>query len=193
MTGENPLVERYLAKLDAGLRDLPATERAEVVSEIRNHIAEATAAGKPIDAVLSALGPAEDLARGYAIELLLNRPAASRDTSRTRRFLALVGLVVIGSIPTLVVVTVLGGVGIAFGAAGIIVFLAGVIATFGWLPDYVTMDVAPWVAVLIGPMLAIAGGASLALLVWYVRFTARLVRRVIPKKTAGVDVRDVMA
>jgi len=193
MTGENPLVERYLAKLDAGLRDLPAAERAEVVSEIRNHIAEATAAGKPIDAVLSALGPAEDLARGYAIELLLNRPAASRDTSRTRRFLALVGLVVIGSIPTLVVVTVLGGVGIAFGAAGIIVFLAGVIATFGWLPDYVTMDVAPWVAVLIGPMLAIAGGASLALLVWYVRFTARLVRRVIPKKTAGVDVRDVMA
>jgi len=193
MTGENPLVERYLAKLDAGLRDLPAAERAEVVSEIRNHIAEATAAGKPIDAVLSALGPAEDLARGYAIELLLNRPAASRDTSRTRRFLALVGLVVIGSIPTLVVVTVLGGVGIAFVAAGIIVFLAGVIATFGWLPDYVTMDVAPWVAVLIGPMLAIAGGASLALLVWYVRFTARLVRRVIPKKTAGVDVRDVMA
>ena len=193
MTGENPLVERYLAKLDAGLRDLPAAERAEVVSEIRNHIAEATAAGKPIDAVLSALGPAEDLARGYAIELLLNRPAASRDTSRTRRFLALVGLVVIGSIPTLVVVTVLGGVGIAFVAAGIIVFLAGVIATFGWLPDYVTMDVAPWVAVLIGPMLAIAGGASLALLVWYVRFTARLVRRVIPKQTAGVDVRDVMA
>ena len=186
MTGENPLVERYLAKLDAGLRDLPASERAEVVSEIRNHIAEATAAGKPIDATLSALGPAEDLARGYAVELLLNRPAATDGSSRTRRFLALAGLVAIGSIPTLIVVTVLGAIGIAFGVSGVIVFVAGVVATFGWLPEYVTMDVAPWVAVLIGPILAIAGGASIALLVWYVRFTARLVRRVVPKKTPGV-------
>src|SRR6516225_4046828 len=159
MTGENPLVERYLAKLDAGLRDLPAPERAEVVSEIRNHIAEATAVGKPIDATLSALGPAEDLARGYAVELLLNRPPAKDGSSRTRRFLALAGLVAIGSIPTLIVVTVLGAVGIAFGVAGIIVFVAGVVATFGWLPEYVTMDVAPWVAVLIGPIFAIAGGA----------------------------------
>ena len=192
MTGENPLVERYLAKLDAGLRDLPATERAEVVSEIRNHIAEATAAGKPIDATLSALGPADGLARGYAVELLLNRPASTAGSSRTRRFFALAGLVAIGSIPTLIVVTVLGAIGIAFGVAGVIVFLAGVVATFGWLPDYVTMDVAPWVAVLIGPILAIAGGASLALLVWYVRFTARLIRRVVPKKTPGVFLEDTV-
>jgi uncharacterized membrane protein len=192
MTGENPLVERYLAKLDAGLRDLPAAERAEVVSEIRNHIAEATAAGKPIDATLSALGPAEDLARGYAVELLLNRPAPKAGSSRTQRFLALAGLVAIGSIPTLIVVTVLGAFAIAFGVAGILVFVAGVFATFGWLPDYVTMDVAPWVAVLIGPILGIVGGASLALLVWYVRFTARLIRRVVPKKTPGVFLGDTV-
>lgn len=182
MTETHPLIERYLTKLSDGLRDLPASERAEVVSEIRNHIAESLANGKPIDAVLSSLGSAEDLARGYAVELLLNRPQApDAEQSRFRRFLALAGLVAIGSIPTLVVVTVLGAVGVAFFAAGGAVFVAGLVAAFGALPEYVTLDVPPWVAVFAGPLLAAVGVLSLAALVWYVKLTARLVRRVLPR------------
>ena len=182
MTDAHPLVERYLAKLDSGLQGLPALERAEVVGEIRNHIAEATAAGQPIDAVLTSLGAAEDLARGYAVELLLNRPAAaSPGMTRLRRFFMLTGLIAIGSVPTFVVVVVLGSIGLTFIASGLVVFCAGILASTGWLPNNVTVDVAPWIAVLVGPAMSLLGVAALAGLVAYVRFTARLVRRVVPR------------
>ncbi|HUL74095.1 MAG TPA: DUF1700 domain-containing protein [Vicinamibacterales bacterium] len=182
MTDAHPLIERYLTRLDAGLKDLPAAERSEVLGEIRNHIAEAAASGKPIDAVLSSLGSADDLARGYAIELLLNPPPAGQPAERrTGRFLKLAGLIAVGSLPTFIVVVVLGSIGVSFTAAGIVVFLAGILAAFGALPNYVTMDTAPWVAVLIGPAVAILGALALVLLVWYVKFTARLVRRVVPR------------
>jgi len=182
MTDAHPLVERYLAKLDSGLQGLPAPERAEVVGEIRNHIAEATSAGQPIDTVLTSLGSAEDLARGYAVELLLNRPApASPGMTRLRRFFMLTGLIAIGSVPTFVVVVVLGSIGVTFVASGLVVFFAGIFASAGWLPIKVSMDAPPWVAVLIGPAMSLLGVAALAGLVAYVRFTARLVRRVVPR------------
>ena len=182
MTDAHPLVDRYLAKLDSGLQALPAPERAEVVGEIRNHIAEAPAAGQPIDAVLTSLGAAEDLARGYAVELLLNRPAAaSPGMTRLRRFFMLTGLIAVGSVPTFVVVVVLGSIGLTFIASGLIVFCAGILASTGWLPNNVSVDVAPWIAVLVGPAMSLLGVAALAGLVAYVRFTARLVRRVIPR------------
>jgi len=91
------------------------------------------------------------------------------------------GLIAIGSIPTFVVVVVLGAIGVSFIAAGLAVFVAGIAASAEWLPGYVTMDVEPWVAILIGPIMGILGGAALVGLVAYVRFMARLVRRVVPK------------
>ncbi|HKW01500.1 MAG TPA: DUF1700 domain-containing protein [Vicinamibacterales bacterium] len=182
MTDTHPLVARYLAKLDAGLQALPAADRAEVVGEIRNHIAEAMSSGQPVDKVLASLGSADDLARGYAVELLLNRPpAVSPGMNRLRRFLALAGLIAIGSIPTFIVIVVLGSIGVSFVAAGVAVFVAGIAASADWLPAYVTMDVPPWVAVLVGPVMGILGGAALVGLVAYVRFTARLVRKVVPR------------
>ena len=59
--------------------------------------------------------------------------------SRVRRFLALTGLIAIGSIPTFVVVVVLGAIGVSFIAAGLAVFVAGIAASAEWLPGYVTM------------------------------------------------------
>lgn len=182
MTDTHPLVERYLARLEAGLQRLPASERAEVMGEIRNHIAEATSAGQPIDAVLTSLGSADDLARGYAVELLLNQPpAVSPGMTRLRRFFTLLGIIAIGSVPTFVVVVVLGSIGITFIAAGFVIFFAGIFASTGWLPNNVSLDVPPWVAVLIGPAMSLVGVAALVGLVAYVRFTARLVRKVVPK------------
>jgi uncharacterized membrane protein len=182
MTPDHPLVARYLADLRAHAKDLSPTDREEVVGEIRNHISEALAAGKPLDAVLSSLGSAEALARAYAVELVLNRPAARQ--SGLSRFLTLAGLVMVGGLPTFVVVIVLGTVGISFIASGIAVFLAGVIAPFG-LPSWVQMDIAPKWAVLIGPPLALGGAFSIAALVWYVRFAGRVIRRVLPRRMAG--------
>lgn len=62
--------------------------------------------GKPLDQVLASLGSSEGLARAYSIELLMKRRGAF--TTRRNRMLRLAGLVIFGSIPTLVVVIALG-------------------------------------------------------------------------------------
>ena len=56
MTERHPVVERYLTHLQGAIGELDPADRREVLEEIRNHIAEAAAAGKPIDVVLGALG-----------------------------------------------------------------------------------------------------------------------------------------
>jgi uncharacterized membrane protein len=180
MSEDHPLVARYLARLTERLGDLQPAERTEVVQEIRSHIAEAVSAGRPLETVLSTLGPADDLARAYAVELLLNPAHTAGRGSRVDVFLKLAGLLVLGSIPTFVIVVVLGAVGVSFTCSGIAVFGAGLAASMGALPSWITMDVDPRIAVFLGPPMAGVGVACLVALVWYVRFVARLVRRVLP-------------
>jgi uncharacterized membrane protein len=184
VTEPHPLVERYLARLDAALANLPAPDRREVLQEIRNHIAEAVTAGKPLDAVLQSLGSADDLARAYAVELLLHPRAttSTRADSGLNRFLKVLGLIAIGSIPTLVIVVTLVAIGVSFLASGVVVFIAGVMGVSGNLPYWVEMDnVDPVLAIIAGPALAVLGAAAIAGLVWYVKFAARTVRAVLPK------------
>jgi hypothetical protein len=69
---DHPVVARYMASFEASIAALDPGERLAIAQEIRNHIAEATAAGKPLDDVLRSLGPAETLARAYVVELLMN-------------------------------------------------------------------------------------------------------------------------
>lgn len=180
MTDAHPVAERYLTQLANDLGELAPADRRDVVGEIRNHIAEATAAGKPLDAVLQSLGPADALARAYAVELLLHPRRATSRSPRARRFLALAGLVAIGSIPTLVIVITLGAIGVSFVASGLAVFAGGLMALGGNLPPWIEMDVAPEIVVAIGPILTVLGVCSLFLLVMYVRFVAKTIRRVLP-------------
>ena len=182
MTDQHPLVERYLARLDEGLRDLAPADRREVVRDIRSHIAESVAAGKPLDAVLESLGSADVLARAYAVELLLHpRATPAKGAPRADRWLKIAGLIAIGSLPTFIIVVVLTAFGVAFTASGIAVFVAGVLASSGALPYWVQMDVPPVVAIALGPILAAVGILSAMALFFYMRFVARTVRAVLPK------------
>jgi uncharacterized membrane protein len=182
VTEQHPLVDRYLARLDEGLGSLPAAERTEVGQEIRNHIAEAVAAGKSIDAVLESLGSADALARGYAVELLLHPRKTARAEPRSGRLLKLIGLIAIVSIPTFVIVVTLVAIGVSFLASGVAVFVAGVMGVSGTLPYWVQMDVDPVLAIVAGPPLVILGIAAIVALVWYIKFLARTVRAVLPAK-----------
>lgn len=183
MTDPHPVVERYLSRLTAGLGEMAPAERKDIASEIKNHVAEALAAGTSLDAVLEALGPAEDLARAYRVEALVNPPPAARGTSRLERFLKITGLVVIGSIPTIVIVAVLGAIGASFIFAGVAVFVAGVLAAANGLPPWVSMDVPPVIAILLGPCMVVTGVVAVAGLVYYIKLLARAVRAVLPKAT----------
>ncbi len=133
MKPPHPVVERYLAHLDRAVAGLEPAERHAIVDEIRNHIAEATAAGRPLDAVLQSLGPANALGRAYAVELLLD-PAPDSPRSAAQRWFGLIGLIVALSIPTLVVVTTLGSIAISFVSAGLFAFAAALLEGVGILP-----------------------------------------------------------
>ena len=180
MTLEHPLTTRYLGKLTNALSALDLAERREVVEEIRDHIADATTAGRPLDQVLEALGPVDQLARAYKVELLLN--PKDRREPRSWRWLRVVGLIALGSLPTFIICVVLGSIGLSLSLSGVVVFVAGVAAYSGDLPGWVQMDAPPWVAVVLGPPLMLIGLLALAGLVVYVRFVARIVRRVLPRK-----------
>jgi uncharacterized membrane protein len=180
VTEPNPVVARYIDRLEAGLSKLSPAERQSVVRDIESHVAEAMAAGKPLDRIIESLGPAEELARAYSVELVLHPREESPKTSRASRFLKLAGLVAIGSIPTLIIVAVLGSVGISFTLSGVAVFAAGLLGLNDLLPDLVRMDVPPIFAVALGPIMSAVGFVCLVGLIFYVRFVARTIRRVLP-------------
>ena len=186
MTQEHPLVERYLSRLQDGLTMMPPADRDEVVRDIRSHIAEATAAGTPLESVLTTLGPAEVLARAYAVELVLNPGPGRPPMSGFQRFFALAGILALTSLPTLVIVVTLGAIGISFIFSGFAVLAAGIIDALGislpFIEDPVS-DVHPDLAIAIGPVLVVLGAAALMGLSKYLRWLARTVSSALPSRT----------
>ena len=183
MTEQNPVVERYLARLSDNLSELGPDERQGVMQDIRSHLAEAVAVGTSLDMALASLGPADALARAYAVELLLNPRKGTRWPSN--RFLKLAGLVIVGSLPALVIVTALGPVGVAFIAAGLVSITAGILDAFGILPSFIqTSGVAPFWLMLLGMAMTAIGVLALIALRRFVQFVAYTVRAALPKNAA---------
>lgn len=179
MIPDHPLTLRYTNKLHDALGDLAPAERTEILTEIRHHISDATAAGASIEDVLHALGPADQLARAYRVELLLNSKIPA---PRSDRWLRIVGLLALGSLPTFIIVVTLSAVGVSLSVSGPLVVVAGIAKSFGYLP-WVMLDCPPWLAiVLIGPVTTAVGAAALWGLAAYLKFLVRLMRRVLPTR-----------
>jgi uncharacterized membrane protein len=177
---EHPLVERYLARLRDGLSVAPAPERDEVLNDIRSHVAEAVAAGTPLDQVLTSLGPADQLARAYRVELLLNPTRGRKHMFMFQRFLSLASIVAVTSIPTLVIVTVLSAVTISLLFSGAVVFLAGLLNGLGGTLPLSGVEGHRMLAVATGLLLLLVGASSLWALYQYLRWLAGVLRRRIP-------------
>ena len=179
MSPDHPLAIRYVDTLRQALGELAPAERAEILAEIRHHISDAIAAGTPVEDVLRALGPADQLARGYQVELLLNPKTPA---PRADRWLRIVGLLALGSLPTFIIVVVLASVGVSLSASGIIVFVAGIVSATGDLPPWVNMDVPSWVAMVLGPVVTGVGVLAIWGLIAYLKLLVRVVRRVVPAR-----------
>lgn len=184
MTSNNPLVERYLSNFFDLLVHLDMAERKEVVAEIRHHIDDATAAGRPIDEVLQALGPVEALARAYQLELLVKPRATTAAQPRSDRWLKIIGLLAIGSLPSFIILVTLGSIGLSFTVAGIAVIMAGIADSAGSLPTWMTMEVEPWLGIMLGALMTFLGLLCSWGTIAYLRFVVRLVRRIVPAKEA---------
>jgi uncharacterized membrane protein len=171
----DPLAQRYIENFRAGLRHVPDAERNELVAEIESHIAEASAEGEPTSDVLARLGPADRLARAYRAELLLTEE--SRRTWLIRMF-AVSALLLTASIPSLVIIPLLGGLGIGFVAGGVALTAWSLCPfdahTLYSLPG--ALDRLARAGTGIGFLAA--GGLALLTLYWYVRIVGSTVRRV---------------
>jgi uncharacterized membrane protein len=178
---EHPLIERYMARFDTCLDELECPDRREIVDEIRNHIAESRGAGKPLDTILEVLGPADELARAYAAELLLN-PRPDRRITTIRRAAALTAFVAATGIATVIVVGALGSVGIGFTISGVAMLLIGILeASDTHLPGVEMNGISPIWDIVLGPVVVAIGLASVALVRVYLRFILRTFRRVLPR------------
>jgi uncharacterized membrane protein len=184
VTQSHPVAERYLSRLTENLASLEAADRKEVVDELRNHLAESVSAGRSIDEVIEALGPAETLAKAYSVELLVNPRHDRRRARSLETTLKLIGLVAIGSIPTIVVFATLGSLGVSFLATGIVCIVVGTWALAAPLPDFVSLTIHPIWAVVMGPGLMLLGYVALRALALYLRFLTRAFRAVIPRSPA---------
>ena len=171
---DDPVTRQYIENFRNGLADLPDDERGELVSEIENHIAEAGLRGESTSEVLDRLGPADRLARAYRAELLINGGSTRSWFSRVFG----VSLLLVGaSIPSLIIIPLLGGLGIGFTFGGL--------AMFAW-------SICPWEAHTLyslpqgldrlaragtGAAFLAGGGLALAALYGYVRLLASAMRR----------------
>jgi len=174
---QNPVAERYLTALADALTPMKATEKHEVVDEIRAHLQDATAAGKPLDEILTRLGSAESLAKAYLVESYLNpKPSGAGWISRT---FGLFGLLVFGSLPTLVITSLLAPLGVTFLIAGPVLFTSGICGFFDVsLAPVVQSDLEPWQHLILGPIMGLVGAACLWVLYRYLRWILKLVRQV---------------
>ena len=102
----------------------------------------------------------------------------------TARKVKILGLMAIASLPSFIVLTVLGTIGIAFTLSGLAVVIAGIADATGALPGWIQNDIGPAAAIVTGVGLTVAGLLSGWGAVAYTRFLTRLVRRVLPSHPA---------
>ena len=172
----NPVIERYVARLQAAIADLAPGDREEIVLEIRNHLTEAAAAGRPLDAVIESLGSAEALARSYAAELLVN-PRVRRSRGVEWAFCA--AKVVAGSVVSLIIVAWLVSM-IGLGVSGVAMAIIGVLEMANIHLPGINLQGDPSLStvVIVGIVLTVVGILGYVLLRGYLRAAARAWRNV---------------
>lgn len=121
-TSGHPVVDLYMKNFEDALRAFDCDQAVEIARELRGHIAEAQAMGKPVDAVLASIGPAEKLARAYAVELELN-PRGAKLKRNIGGILRVTGILAAASFLTFIVVMLLGTIAVGFVPTGLAVIV----------------------------------------------------------------------
>ncbi|MCJ8013711.1 DUF1700 domain-containing protein [Paenibacillus sp. KQZ6P-2] len=131
----------YLEKLNHYLEKLPDAERMDAVMEIESHIAEGIANGQPEAVILSRLGDPRKLARAYRSEHM----AGHMSVRSIKDVLTMVGFYCTTGLLSVMVIPVLATVAYGFGFCAVMIFIAGILRTFG--ASWVNMTIAPGVEI----------------------------------------------
>lgn len=130
------LITRYIGELEHELKRLPARDREDALREIRSHLQEASDSGAPSPLTLARLGSPRNLAAAYMGEYLSARESSL--PTRALRVAAVGGYVFGTTFSSLFVVPTLAASALAFGIAGIVTPVLGLMRTFG--ATWVHMD-----------------------------------------------------
>jgi uncharacterized membrane protein len=182
MSREHPLIAQYMSRFESALRRYGLPDWQGIAADLRSHIAEAESYGKPLASVLEAIGPADPLARAYAVELLLEHPPQNARAKSIGRFIKIAGLVLAGSFISFVVVTVLASFGLSFLLSGVVLLAVGALEAAGVpLAHVSTGGLAPIAIIAMGPIMLALGWGACWLLWRYVRAAAQALRKVLPR------------
>jgi uncharacterized membrane protein len=180
MTQSDQSATRYLIHFQSALQRYRVPQAEEIVADLQNHISEALSSGKSHSEVINALGPFDQLARSYAVELLVNFPRNTQVTLASR-YLRIASFVIAGSVLSLGIVVTLGLVGVTLLAAGPSLVVGGILQWLGEHPWWInTGNLPPLAVISLGPIASVAGWGVCWVLWRYILMTARTVRRILP-------------
>jgi uncharacterized membrane protein len=181
MSEANPVIERYMTHFEDSLQNYGLREWKDIGADLRSHIAEALEYGKPLDEVLQSLGPADVLARAYAVELKMNQPADTRGKA-IGRFLSVIGILAASGVVSFIVVASLGSITMGFVGSGLAMIVIGAIEAIGvHLPGVQLSGIHPLVVVALGPIMMLVGFLAAWGLWLYVRAPINVLRRALPR------------
>jgi hypothetical protein len=179
MSEPNPVIERYMTSFEAALQRHDLPEWREIGADLRSHIAEAQGYGKPLDQVMEALGPAETLARAYAVELKIN---PDRRRSVVGGYLSVIGILAASGAVSFIAVTALGSIAIGLFGSGLGVLVIGLMEALGvHLPGVQLAGLNPLLVAALGPVLMLVGLLAGWALWLYVRALIGMLQRTLPR------------
>jgi len=187
MSSTDQTATLYLSRFQMALERYRVPNPAEITADLMNHISEASGSGKPINAALDALGTPDELARAYAMELLVTPPRPSRFAG-VFRILRILSLVIAGGFLSFCIVATLGLVGLFLVVAGPAMVFGGILQWMGEHPWWISAGpLSPAQVALLGILMLILGCGALWLLWRYARVTVRTVRKLLPVPISGKE------
>ncbi|WP_010495182.1 DUF1700 domain-containing protein [Paenibacillus elgii] len=137
----SPKTRAYLEKLYQLLEKMPEDERLDAIREIESHIAEGMAGGQSEEAILTRLGDPRVLAKAYRSEYIMEKgPARS-----FKDVMIMVGFYCSTGLLSIMVIPVLATIAYGFGFSAVLIFIAGIIRTFG--VTWIQMNLGPGIEV----------------------------------------------
>jgi uncharacterized membrane protein len=190
----SPKGKNYLDTFYQHLNKLPEDERRDAVLEIESHIMDGVLNGQSEDEILKKLGDSRRLAKAYRSEYIMQR----KTIRSFKDVFAILGFYCTTGLLSVMIVPVLATIAYGFGLCTVLIFIAGILRTFG--VPWINMDIGPnmsvptqWSMVYSLILGGIVGGIayiSRKYLRVYLNFLSASYRQVIPEKNTATHHHD---
>jgi len=170
-------IEKYLDKIDKKLKPLPASERIDIVKEIKSTIIEMQNEGLTTSEILAKYGGPEELARAYLGDLIYNG-----SSSRLLHLLTICAFYSLAGFSGMFIIPVLGITAFVFILSGATIPVMSLIKLTGSLFNidipYIIFSLGPYkpsplisfiISIPVGFALLAAGKGMWKLLLYYIR------------------------